>query len=49
MLPLGQFVEDSQKVDAREKIAPAIGQVGADLEALGGQLWLVANHARREI
>lgn len=49
MLPFGQLVKDAQEVDAREKIAPAVGHVGADLQTLGRQLWLIANHARRKI
>ena len=49
VFPLGQFVEDAKEVDAAEAVSPAVGRRVPDLQGLGGQLRLLADHAWREI
>jgi hypothetical protein len=45
VFPLGEFVENSEEVDAAEAVPPAVGRGIADLQSLGGQLGLLTDHA----
>ena len=49
MLPLGQLVEYPEEVDAREHVPPAEDGRVPDLQRLGRQLGLLADHARGEV
>ncbi len=49
MFPLGKLVEDAKEVDAAKAISPAVGWRVPDLQGLGRQLGLFADHARRKI
>ena len=49
MFPHGQFVEDTKEVDAAGAVLPAVGWRVTDLQGLGSQLRLLADHAWREI
>ncbi len=49
MFPLCQFVKNAKEVDAAEAVSPAVGRRVPDLQGLGRQLRLLADHTWREI
>ena len=49
MLPLGQLVQDPEKVDAGKHVPPAKWRSVPDLQSFSSQFWLFTNDARWEI